>query len=382
MFRNTASTNPKNAILLLMSVLIVVGLIFVYNSSTIYSYNNFGSPYYLLLNQFSWVIISFVFFVTIQKISFKLLSRLSFFLYILGIISLFILAFSSLLNIDTSFSESIYGAHRWLTVNPEPLPEIPLLGRLGFQPSEFMKLVFCLFIPQLLVSTSKRETDKGTFIKVIFYIALAGFLILLQPDLKSTLILLLIGFCILFVSGLAKKYFIYILFFSIPFIILLIVLSPYRMQRVIAFLGHSESSSSYHVRQINIALGSGGITGLGFGQSRQKNEYLPEVMGDSIFAIIGEELGFFGVSILISIMFALIFYLYKAVLYVKDFEHQLLVTGILVWYGTQNFFNLGSIAGVIPLTGVPLPFISYGGSSLLFLVCAFALAYKVLSEDK
>jgi cell division protein FtsW len=156
--------------------------------------------------------------------------------------------------------------------------------------------------------------------------------------------------------------------------------SAYRRQRLFTFLsngGGQDLSSGYHIKQILIALGSGGFLGVGFGQSRQKFQYLPEVFADSIFAIIGEELGFVGTTFLVLLFAALIYKGYRIALASTDMFSRLLAVGITTWLALQFFVNVGAMTKIIPLTGIPLPLISYGGSSLVFMLIGLGLLANV-----
>ncbi|PIR42986.1 hypothetical protein COV24_05015 [candidate division WWE3 bacterium CG10_big_fil_rev_8_21_14_0_10_32_10] len=372
MYRKKISESRSFLVIpLILSLLISIFL--VYNSSSTYAYDYFGSEYYFLINQTIWIFVGSIMFFIIQKIPDSFFNKLLVPVYFAALFLLFFMLF------PTPFSLEAYGARRWFLINPEPFPAIPYINRLGFQPSEFMKLLICLLLPKVLLSVRSMVSTKDKIIKYLIYLIVPVLLVLLEPDLKNAVLILCIGLTILFVSGFNVKYF----FYSVPVLLalalLLIVTSPYRMERLKTYLGN-DSGSSYHVKQINIALGSGGLFGVGLGQSRQKVEYLPEVVGDSIFAILGEEFGFVGSFVLISILFYLFLSLYKSIYLIKDISKKLTVTGIFTWYGLQVFLNLGAVSGVIPLTGVPLPLISYGGSSLLFIMSAIAFVYKYIKS--
>jgi cell division protein FtsW len=205
------------------------------------------------------------------------------------------------------------------------------------------------------------------------------FLVMLEPDLGTAVIITSISLCLYFVAGAPVKHMLKILAVCLVIGPLLILVSPYRKQRLLTFLNSSfdVQGASYHIRQILIALGSGGIFGRGLGQSRQKFLFLPEVTTDSIFAIIAEEFGFIGASILILLFVIMVLRGIRIALLTRDSFLRLLVTGIIFFIGIQALINLGAMVALVPLTGVPLPFISYGGSSLMICLAGMGIVYNV-----
>jgi len=212
---------------------------------------------------------------------------------------------------------------------------------------------------------NKKESFWIYFIPTILF----SFLILLQPNMSTAAIVFIIGSAIYFSSGAGIKK----LLIIIPIITLLgltvMLLSPYRRERLLSYIkvsGNSEVEESYHSKQISIALGSGGLLGVGLGQSRQKFQYLPETSADSIFAIVGEEMGFVGSLLVIALFTFLLYRGYETAKNANDNLGRMLAVGITTWFGIQFFVNVAAMARIIPLTGVPIPLISYGGSSMLF----------------
>lgn len=240
-------------------------------------------------------------------------------------------------------------------------------GFFSLQTSEFVKLFFVLFLAVYLEEKKDYLQDlKLGLWPFLFYLGLVSFLIILQPDLGSLSIILSSALAMYFVAGMSWKHFGAIILFGLSALFLAIKAAPYRLARLTAFLNpdFDPQGAGYQIRQALIAVGSGGWLGLGFGTSRQKFSYLPEPAGDSIFAIVAEEIGFI-FSVLFIILFA--FFLYRAFQITKtapDNFAKLVALGISVWFSAQIFLNIGSIIGILPLTGVPLPFISLGGSNL------------------
>lgn len=374
-------------LLFLVGSLLIFGLIMIYSSTSIYSQGNLGSAFKLVLLQAGWIFIGLIGFFVLLKTNYKKIRGFAFPIFLVSLIFLIILAFVSLFGDCGSsgfmFTPCINGAYRWFYINPPPLPEIPLLGVLGFQPSEFAKFAVLIYLAVILEKNIKeKETPFLVFVVVSGLVAL---LIFMQPNLSTALLLLTIGLAMYFVSGANLVPF----FITIPTVLVsslgLILFSDYRKQRLLTFLNPGETgelSLGYHIKQIQIAFGSGGLWGLGFGQSRQKFKYLPEVAADSIFAIIGEELGFIGATIFI-ILFALLIYRgYYIAKNSKDLLGRLLATGITTWIAAQFFVNIAAMLRIIPLTGVPLPLVSYGGSSMVFSLMGLGILANVSKTIK
>lgn len=250
------------------------------------------------------------------------------------------------------------------------------LGLFGIQPAEIAKLALAVFLSASL----SRENSPVRFIVPLLVIT--G-LIIVEPDLGTATIIAGLAFAIYFTSGAPLRYFATFVGVGGLLGLALTLLSDYRRERLVTFLNpHSDimgtiNASSYHVRQILIALGSGGFWGLGLGQSRQKYLFLPEPATDSIFAIIAEELGFLGAMGLIAALVFLVTRGFLIALRTDDPFGRLLAVGIVSWIGAQCVINLSAMVALIPLTGVPLPFVSYGGSSLVVSLAAMGILLNI-----
>ncbi len=249
------------------------------------------------------------------------------------------------------------GAKRW----------IEFFG-ISLQPVEFLKIGFIIYFAALLSSAKdKIHQFKFSFLPFIILLGIISIILLKQPDTKSIILIILTALVMLFISGVSwKKIAVFFITTLIAFTIL-VFFKPYLMNRVTSFLNPNENGrgSSYQIQQSLIAVGSGGTFGRGLGQSIQKFNYLPEPQGDSIFAVIGEELGFLGDILLIILYLTFIFRGYRIAYYSPDSFSKLLVVGFVTIITAQSFMNIASSIGVFPLTGVPLVFISHGGTSLL-----------------
>ena len=306
-----------------------------------------------------WTVISLVGFLIAGKLPLKLLEKFALPIFSLSIILL-------LLVLIPGIGSKILGARRWIN-----------LGLFSLQPSEFAKISLIIFLSSLL-----RQKDKFISFLVILGIMLG--LVMLQPDLGTSLVLLGSGLTIYFVSNQELRKLLILLPVGLIAIGALILTSPYRLNRVKTFLDYSHDplGSSYQIRQSLLGLGSGGITGVGFGQSRQKYEYLPEAMTDSVFAIIGEELGLVGGLIVIATFTVLVINGFQVAASTDDEFQKFLAVGISSLIGLQAFINISAIVALVPLTGIPLPFISYGGSSLLTMLFSTGLLLNIAKNAR
>lgn len=262
--------------------------------------------------------------------------------------------------------KAVQGAQRWISV-----------GSLSFQPSEFIKLSTVVYLASWL--------QKG--VRPTHFFALIGGMVgmlMLQPDLGTAIVIAGASMLMVFVSGIKLQTFLAGVGIGTVGIAVLIVSSPYRLSRVKAFLDPSidTQGSSYHISQALISFGSGGLFGLGLGRSRQKFQYLPEASTDSIFAILGEELGFIG-GVGLLLMFVVFFYqLIRVASREQDEFRRLLATGLTGWLAIQTVINIGAMVALFPLTGVPLPFISYGGSSLISQLISVGVLMRISLTQK
>ncbi|HOD01318.1 MAG TPA: putative peptidoglycan glycosyltransferase FtsW [bacterium] len=365
--------NKDSSLISIILSLLGFGLLMIADSTSVYSNNLYGKPYRFVFLQAAWIIIGLIFFFIFYHTDYKKLAKFSRSLFIFNLIALVFLAIIGVMPCSDSFAIApcVNGANRWLYINPPPLPQIPFVGILGFQPGELAKLTIVLYLSFQLslimekeISGKEKEDPFKTYMKIS--VLLSG-LIILQPNMSTAVMVFALGTVVYFVSGASLKPLFAVIPVALLAVFIFIVSSPYRMERLkVLISGSDESESSYHSKQALVALGSGGFWGVGFGQSKQKYQYLPEVASDSIFAIIGEEFGFVGtVTVIIAYSF-LIYKGFKIAGRSNDLLGKLLASGISSWFGIQFLINIASMTKLIPLTGVPIPLISYGGSSMLF----------------
>lgn len=341
-------------LLILPLVLSIFGLFMIFDASAAAASRDFGDRFYYVKHQALWLLFGWMSFTFLSQVSLSWLKKMALPAFLVSLILLVIVLIPGV-------GREVYGGRRWLSV----------FG-FGLQPSEIVKVTLTLYLATLF-------EKKKNFWSFIFILGVVLGLILLEPDLGTGVLIAAIAFTIYFVAG-APLQEIGLIFLAGGIIgPLLILLSPYRKQRLLTFLNHSfdAQGASYHVRQILIALGSGGLLGRGLGQSRQKFLFLPEVTTDSIFAIAAEEFGFLGATLLILAFFYLLYRVFKLALAAGDPFSRLVVIGLTASIGLQTLINLGAMVTLVPLTGVPLPFVSYGGSSLLVCLAAMGIIYNI-----
>lgn len=347
-------TKPDLGLLFLVIGLTIFGVLMVYNASVVEALRDFHDKYYYLKNQALWAIIGLGLMIFTSFINYKFFSRTAPLLFFINLILL-------VLVVIPGIGIQIKGARRWLN-----------LGILFFQPTELIKLTFSIYLATWLAK-------KRSFFQFLFLIALLLFLIMLEPDLGTAIVVMTTGFLIYFLSGASLLYLFPIGLIGLLSGLVIIFSSPYRKSRLTTFLNPTQDplGSSYHIRQVLIALGSGGFFGLGLGQSRQKYEYLPEAATDSIFAIIAEETGFIGATLVVLSLLAVVYKGFKIAKRAPDLFAKLLASGISIWIGVQMAINLSAMVALVPLTGLPLPFISYGGSSLIVILIAMGILLNI-----
>jgi len=350
----------ENLIFFLSLILSLIGLFFVFEASTAESYRLVGHQYHFLQQQAIALVIGLVLATVIKYWPWKFWSQLAPILFLVGIGLLFLVLLPG-------FGVELNGAKRWF-----------LLGGRVFQPVEVFKFVLILFSAQWMVKNPKPQS-------FLFFTGIFSLLLLLQPDMGSLLILLFISFGMFFLAGGHLGFLAGISSLGIGLLFIAVLLSPYRLQRLTTYLDPSKDplGTGFHVRQITLALGHGGWFGVGIGNSQQKHSYIPEASTDSIFAIVAEELGFVGSVSIILLMLFYLFLIYKlAVSFPERSFEQLLVFGILLWFGGQILLNISAVVALVPLTGLPLPFFSYGGTSLLTNFMGVGLLMAVIRSQK
>lgn len=354
--------NYDKVLLYTVFALFIFGIVALSSVSMAISQEKFGDPYYYLKRQLFNGAIGLIFFYIGLKVNYAWWKKLSLPLLIVGIVLL-------VLVLGDSFGYGGESAQRWLK-----------FGGMTFQPAELIKL-FSIFYLAALFEEKKngvRNFHKG-FVPFIVVLGIISLLIILQPDIGTLGVVVAISTAIYFVAGANLYHLLWMLFGGVAAFGVLIKMAPYRMNRLLVFLkpGLEPQGIGYQINQALIAIGSGGIWGLGFGYSRQKLFYLPEIVGDSIFAIISEELGFIGASFLIFAFLVLAIRGFRISMKAPNKFAELTVFGIIFWITLQAFINMAAISGLVPLTGIPLPFISYGGTSLVLVLFGMGVVLNI-----
>ena len=352
----------KFNISLFISVIILssFGLLMVYSSSSIWAEYKFDDPLKYVKNQGLFLIIGIIIMYLISKIDYKkyykYASKIFLVCFTLIVLVLFV-------GTERNGSKSWFG-----------------IGSFGIQPSEFMKLAMIIFTSKYLYNNQKDIGNIKKGVMPILGLTLIIFLlIMLQPDFGTGVILVMGVIGLLFIGGVNLKFFLKIGVLGIAGIVGLIIAAPYRLKRILSFLNpwSDPLGSGFQIIQSLYAIGPGGLFGYGLGGSRQKHFYLPEPQTDFIFSIISEEFGFMGVIIVAGLFSFIIYKAIKIALKCDDLFGKYLAFGIIFTLAFQTLLNLSVVIGLIPVTGVTLPFLSYGGSSLLITLASIGIILNI-----
>lgn len=354
-------SNPLRVLFFLPIVLSLVGLFFVFESSSVKSFNEFGDSFHFFKLQAVWIILSTAAMIFFSFFDYKRLYQISLIFILITIVLLAIVLIPGI-------GHQAGGARRWLD-----------FGVINFQPTELAKFSVIIYLASWF-----RQQEKRRFMSFLTLIGILMLLIILQPDMGTAIIVFFLSIIIYFLAGRELIYLILLIPSSIAGFFLLIKISPYRFRRLLGFFNPASDplGITYHINQIIISLSNGGILGKGLGASRQKYMFLPEAHTDSIFAIIAEEFGFVGSLVLIALFLFLIYQIFKINNQTVDRFGKLLTGGIFAFFNLQIIINLAGMVKLLPLTGVPLPFISYGGSNLLVSFILIGILINIAKKSK
>lgn len=358
-----SKNKPDQILLTITFSLLVFGLVMLSSAGVAISQSRFSDPYYFFKHQlFFGVLPGLALMLIVQKIDYHFWKKIAFSLFVLN---LFLLILVFIPGLGLSFQ----GASRWIK-----------LGAFSFQPSEMLKLSIILYLAAWLEGKREKGADlfEG-FLPFLAIVGTVGFLIIKQPDMGTLGSVILISMTVYFMSGAQWRHMAAMLGIGGIAFLALVKFESYRMSRLLVYL-HPELDPlgiGYQINQALLAIGSGGIWGLGLGHSRQKFNYLPEPVGDSIFAIVAEELGLMGATVLVILFVAFAMRGLKIAKAAPDIFGRLVATGITSWIIFQALINISAISGLIPLTGITLPFISYGGTSLVFLMIGVGILLNI-----
>jgi cell division protein FtsW len=355
---------PDFRILFCVVVLVLIGLAMIYSSSGTLAGQRYGDPAFFLKRQVVWALIGGIGMAAAMRFDYHKLARFGPMFYLLALVMLFLV-------LIPGFSREVGGARRWLA-----------LGGLTFQPSEFAKLGLIIFFSSVLVkkeATGKLKDFITGYTPNALALGACFILILLQPDMGTSLILAAVVFFLFFIAGIRASFMAGTLLTLLPFLYVAILNVDYRRKRILSFLDpwSDPSDSGFQIIQSYVALGNGHFTGVGLGQSMQKNFFLPDAHTDFIFAIIGEEVGFIGCSLVVLLFGMIVYRGFRVAFRAPEPFGMYLAAGITLSIGLQAIVNICVTTGLLPTKGLPLPFISVGGSALVMWMISIGILLNV-----
>lgn len=354
--------NADTIILAVFGLLLLIGFVTLASASAVLAFQRYGDANALLKRQLISAIIGLVAFAVTMRFPYTRWRQLAFPLLCIGVLLL-------ALVLVPGIGASILGARRWIA-----------LGGFLFQPVEVVKLCFLLYLAAWLERRGRSVGDFSSgFVAFLSLLGLITILVALQPDIGSISVIGMTALVMYFVAGAPLPYFALIGAGSAALFAFIVKVAPYRAARLTVFL-HPEldpQGIGYHVNQALLAIGSGGLFGLGLGHSRQKFNFLPESAGDSIIAIIAEELGFVFIVLLIGLFVVFLLRGLSVARRAPDLFGRYVAAGITAWIVLQAFINMAALARLLPLTGIPLPFVSYGGTALVVSMAAVGILVNI-----
>ncbi|MFH1847380.1 MAG: putative lipid II flippase FtsW [Candidatus Omnitrophota bacterium] len=357
--------NDAKIILITVTILIMLGIVMIYSSSAVYSYIKYDDSAFFIKKQMLYLAVAISFMVLGMSLPVNGIKE-----HARGLLVFFILLLIAVLI--PSIGREIGGARRW----------IRFFG-FGFQPSEMVKLGLIIYLSDFISRKRWMLRDlRLGFLPPLFVIFLVSAIVLLEPDMGASVTIAFMGILMLFAAGAKKKHLVLSITPMLPIVYFLVKWEPYRLKRILTFANPWADSqgAGFQLIQSFIALGSGGIFGVGLGESRQKLFYLPEAHTDFVFSIIGEELGFLGALAVILLFLVLIWFSFRLSFKVQEKFRSNLVFGISLMIAIEVVVNIGVSLGILPTKGLPLPFLSYGGSSLVCHCLAVGLMLNVSRE--
>lgn len=351
---------PDLILFVTVFVLAGIGVATCYSASAVYAYKTFGDSFYFLKKQMLWFVAGFAALLFFQAIDYRSYIKHTKIMLLVSIVLLVVVLIPGI-------GHSVKGSSRWLG-----------FSFLSMQPSEFVKICVVIYLVKIFSSETKENHLVQLLIPMII-IALMFILVMLQPDFGTAMDLLVVSIFILFASGFPFFYIFFLFLTSVPMFYLLIYQVSYRRERIMAFIDpwHDRYGIGYHIIQSFTAFKKGGLLGVGLGFGTQKLARLPEPHTDFVYAVIAEEAGLIG-TVFIAIIFCFFFYRgVRIAVGAPDDFGKLLALGLSLLIVVQAFMNIGVVTGSLPTTGIPLPFISYGGSSLLTCMIASGILLNI-----
>ena len=373
MVRTVSSGQPffyDKYLLFAVLSLIAIGLLMVASASIAISERRYDASFHYLFHQFLYLILGGLIALCVLNIKIAFWKKISGILLLLGMLSLVLVLIPGL-------GREVNGSSRWFN-----------FGSFSLQVSEFVKLAFILYLSVYLVKFHEDICGKMSgFLKPMLLLGIISFLLLLEPDFGAMVVIIVTTLGMMYLAGARLWQFGALLLMMLVGIGILAVSSPYRLLRLTSFLDpwSNQFNSGYQLTQSLIAFGRGGLFGVGLGGSIQKLFYLPEAHTDFLFAVLGEELGFIGVLVVVSLYLLLVvraLLIGRRALLADQPVSGYIAYGIAIWFGMQAFVNMGVNSGLLPTKGLTLPFISYGGSSMLAIFIAVALLFRIDYETQ
>jgi cell division protein FtsW len=348
-------------------LLVVIGVLMVFSASAVMASERFGSPYHFLFRQLGWAVAGLAAMAVAMNIDYRRWKKPAIVFSLLGV--------TALLLVAVFFLDRSHNTHRW----------IKLGSFMSFQPSELAKPALILFLAFFLEARMKSLDDwRHTLLPAVIPVFLFTALIMKQPDLGTALVCLGVTAAILYAAGMRLRYFAYGLVPIVPVITYMLIFVPWRLARMKIFL-HPEldpQGIGFHINQSLIAVGTGGLTGLGLMEGKQKLFYLPEPHTDFIFGVISEELGLIG-AVLIVLLFCIFAWRgLRTSLRTRDNFGRFIAIGVTTMIVVQAFFNISVVLALLPTKGIPLPFISYGGSSLFMMLASVGVLLNISQQTE
>lgn len=350
--------------LLLIAVILICifGIIMIYSASSIWAEYKYNDPFKFVKAQSIFFIIGLLFIFILSKFNIDILYKKANLILLICFILLVLVIIPGIGTIRN-------GSRSWFGI-----------GSLGIQPSEFAKIGLIIFVAKYLANNQKNVKDiKKGVLPILLIIGIFFALIMLEPDFGTAMVIVLTLIVMIFISGVKLSFFIKIGILGLLGIVGLIIVAPYRMERIISFLNPwvDPLGSGYQIIQSLYAIGPGGLLGQGFLNSHQKQFYLPEPQTDFIFSIISEEFGFLGILIVTSFIAFIFYRIIKIALKENNLFKKYLAFGLGFGIIIQSLLNIAVVIGLIPVTGVTLPFLSYGGSSLLISMISIGIILNI-----
>ena len=363
--RTKERARPQTATLLTITTLalVLLGLVMILSASSVASFETYGSSFRFFNRQLIWAVVGVIAFFIATRVDYRKLRGLGYVAFA-GVIALLVAV------LVPGVGTIAGGSARWLA-----------LGPLSFQPSELAKLALVLFAADVFSRKDERtfEDLSHTLLPLIPALGFLSLLVMMQPDLGTTVLLGTIGMGMLFIAGAPMRYLVPITALGTITALIAALSEDYRRERILAFLDPWKDplNTGYQVIQSLIALGSGGWLGVGLGASRQKWSYIPNAHTDFIYAILGEETGLLGTLVVLG-MFAFIAYLgIRTARNAPDRYGMFIAAGITIWITVQALVNMGAVTSALPITGVPLPLVSFGGTSLVVSMIAMGILCSI-----